>query len=281
MSNQTGGPASDQTGASPSIARRLSARILSGIALATLALIGVFSGGAIFAALVALIAVVMAFEWTRMSQGVAIRQLIWVIVSTFCLVLSAHFQSIWIFVLGLLSGAASIVVATRAPFSKPGWGGVTFPYIVLPAMVIVWMRGLDQGRDYVLMLMVAVWMTDIGAYIVGSTLKGPKFLPRWSPNKTWAGLAGGMVAAGAALAGGASFWPAGPSGAAALAIGATLAVISQLGDVVESAFKRHFGVKDSGRLIPGHGGMLDRLDGMIFAALAFAAALLVYGTTEN
>src|SRR5215468_347717 len=113
----------------------------------------------------------------------------------------------------------------------------------------------DDGRVAVFWLLGIVWATDIGAYAAGRALGGPRLAPRVSPNKTWAGLAGGVV--GAALAG-AAVAAAGsaPVGGLALA-GGVLAVVAQAGDLGESLAKRRFGVKDTGTLIPGHGGLLD------------------------
>jgi phosphatidate cytidylyltransferase len=124
-------------------------------------------------------------------------------------------------------------------------------------------------------LLLVVWTTDIGAYFAGRSIGGPKLAPRISPGKTWAGLVGGMAAAGlvggllTALAG-AGFW-------LAAGLGALLAAVAQAGDLFESRLKRHAGVKDSGHLIPGHGGLLDRIDGLVFAAPTFALVVALMG----
>ena len=125
-------------------------------------------------------------------------------------------------------------------------------------------------------LFAVVWSTDIGAYIFGRVIGGPKLAPRISPNKTWSGLLGGMFLAAflgydIALAFGAKqAWVALP-----LAVG--LAAVAQLGDLYKSHFKRRAGVKDSGTMIPGHGGVLDRIDGLVFAAVALAVFQIVLG----
>jgi phosphatidate cytidylyltransferase len=141
-------------------------------------------------------------------------------------------------------------------------------------MAIVWLRAQpDGGRSMVFWLLAVVWATDSGAYAVGRWLGGPRLAPRISPNKTWAGLLGGM--ASAALVGGLM---AGVLGAAGLAVaalvGGGLAVVAQAGDLGESLVKRRFGVKDTGALIPGHGGLLDRVDGLLAATPV--VALLVW-----
>lgn len=146
------------------------------------------------------------------------------------------------------------------------WAGV--PYIGCGTAALLWLRGLpDAGAWLVLMLVLAVWASDIGAYLVGRLVGGPKLAPRISPGKTWSGAAGGLLAAG--LAG---FSVYGVRGAAFAAV---LGIAAQGGDLLESALKRHFGVKDSGRTIPGHGGLLDRLDGMLVAAPVAAAGVLL------
>ena len=127
------------------------------------------------------------------------------------------------------------------------------------------------------MLLVSTWAADVFAFAGGSVLKGPKLWPRISPNKTWSGFACGLVASSlAALA--LWFWiwrGQGLSGGAALAIGLLAGFATMGGDLLESMLKRRFGVKDSGDLIPGHGGLLDRVDGLMSAALVVAGARLL------
>jgi phosphatidate cytidylyltransferase len=125
------------------------------------------------------------------------------------------------------------------------------------------MRNAPAGFRNVLFLVFVVWGTDIGAYLIGRLIGGPRLAPRISPGKTWSGALGGLAAA--ALAGAGAGYEH-PFAAAVLAL--LLSVIAQAGDLLESALKRHFGVKDSGTLIPGHGGLLDRLDGVLTAAPA-------------
>jgi len=125
-------------------------------------------------------------------------------------------------------------------------------------------------------LFCVVWATDTGAYFAGRSIGGPKLIPSISPNKTWAGLLGGMVAA--AIAGGlvGAINPVLPALALA-GLAGIVAVVSQAGDFTESALKRAFGVKDASQIIPGHGGVLDRLDGLLFAAPFVAVCDLIAG----
>ncbi|MBL8834095.1 MAG: phosphatidate cytidylyltransferase, partial [Rhodospirillales bacterium] len=145
-------------------------------------------------------------------------------------------------------------------------------YIGVPVVCLVWLRGEDNaGLAAILWLLASVWATDIGAFFAGRTIGGPKLAPRLSPNKTWAGLFGAMISAGCVGWAASRLVPDGPSAAALIAAGAVLAVVAQAGDLLESAVKRRFDAKDSSALIPGHGGLFDRVDGLLTAAAAFAA----------
>ncbi len=145
-------------------------------------------------------------------------------------------------------------------------------YIGIPCVSLIWIRNdWDNGLLAVIWLLVLVWSADSGAYAAGRLIGGPKMAPRISPNKTWAGLGGCVVAAAIAGVGVAQF--AGLDGymkIEAALISGLVGMVSQGGDLVESAFKRHFGVKDSSHLIPGHGGVLDRVDALLAAVVAAA-----------
>jgi phosphatidate cytidylyltransferase len=155
-----------------------------------------------------------------------------------------------------------------ALFPKAATTALGVGYIGTAAIAILFLREQPNGFLLALWTLVVVWATDTGAYFAGRAIGGPKLAPVISPNKTWAGLIGGMIAA--AIVGGliAGF---GPLPATALWLGAPLAVAAQLGDLLESAMKRHAGVKDSGKLLPGHGGVLDRIDGLLPVAIIVAA----------
>jgi phosphatidate cytidylyltransferase len=159
------------------------------------------------------------------------------------------------------------------------WRFGGFLWITLPSIAFVYLRDLPQGGLAITVwLLLLVWATDIAAFIAGRTIGGPKLAPSISPKKTWAGLAGGVF--GAALIGLAVGNMLQPSRWWQIALlSAMLAVVEQMGDLAESYAKRRFGAKDSSRLIPGHGGFLDRLDGML--VVAFAMALFCWGTGEN
>jgi phosphatidate cytidylyltransferase len=145
-------------------------------------------------------------------------------------------------------------------------------FCILPGMAaLIWLRSdALAGRSNMLFVVAIVWASDIGAYLLGRLLGGPKMAPAVSPGKTWSGSVGGVVCAG--LIG----LALGGTGGAML-IAAALGVVSQAGDLLESGIKRHVGVKDSGTLIPGHGGLLDRLDGILAAAPAAALIVMALG----
>ncbi len=145
-------------------------------------------------------------------------------------------------------------------------------FAALPAIALLWIR-IDRphGADAVFFVLLAVVATDVGAYVCGRLIGGPKLWPRVSPNKTWSGLVGGVSVAALASAGFSMVVPEAQPQHLAIA-GGLLALISQAGDLAESALKRHFGTKDTSMLIPGHGGFMDRVDGLSTAAIAAATA---------
>jgi phosphatidate cytidylyltransferase len=168
----------------------------------------------------------------------------------------------------LLVGGAAI-----AWLSKPlwGWNAAGFGYAALAEIASIAVR-LDHSFGFValVLILLVVWVTDIGGYFVGRGLGGPKLWPRISPKKTWAGALGGFMAS-LVVAGGFAVLGLGKAGPLVLLSG-LISIVSQLGDLFESAVKRRFGVKDSSHLIPGHGGLMDRLDGFV-AAVVLAAIL--------
>ena len=148
------------------------------------------------------------------------------------------------------------------------WGTVGVAYVTATCLSLILLReeSLGGSLPLLLFLLAAVWATDIGAYFAGRQIGGPKLAPRLSPSKTWAGMLGGMLAASSVGAVLAFFYTFPVSPWQGLVIGAVLAVVGQIGDLFESWLKRQAGVKDSGVLIPGHGGILDRVDGLTFTA---------------
>ena len=174
-----------------------------------------------------------------------------------------------------------VALCRRGPDHKLMLAGI--PYILLAFACLWWLRATGDdavGRGLAFYIVLSVWAVDIGAYFAGRAIGGPKLAPRFSPSKTWAGLFGGMAAA--ALVG--TLW-ARFSGAGypelALLLGLLIGIVAQAGDILESACKRKFGVKDSGSLIPGHGGILDRIDGLLAATPCFVLFHVTIGAHLN
>jgi len=257
-------------------------RVLSALALVPLALGLVVLGGWSFAALVALAVVLMALEWAHLTGFRYGRRSGWIAGAA---VLAVGLGATLLMALGhaeaalacLLAGMLLAGLVAWAAGGRPGWTALGVGYIGLPALALLWLRGVPElGLATLLWLLVVVWTTDTAAYFAGRTIGGPRLAPAISPSKTWAGLCGGML--GAALTGALAAWLLGSGRLLqAAGLGALLALVAQLGDLFESGFKRAAGVKDSGTLIPGHGGLLDRVDGLLFAAPALALLGLLAG----
>ena len=254
----------------------LKTRAISAVAMAPPVLLAAWAGGYAFAALVAVAAALMCWEWTRMVTGRFGRAGQVAAIGCFLAALAMvdYPLAALVIVTGSTAIAGGLAGSANAGRSWAWLGGF---YIGLPAIALVWLRddpGL--GSTVVWWLLLVVWATDIGAYAFGRVIGGPLLLPVVSPKKTWAGLLGGMVCA--ALVGWAVAGLYDPAHMAVIAaISAVSAVVAQAGDLFESWVKRRWGVKDSSGIIPGHDGVLDRVDGLLAAALAVAVLTLASG----
>jgi phosphatidate cytidylyltransferase len=185
------------------------------------------------------------------------------------------FKTAWV-LLCLGAWVAVGVSAFRKLADRAADDGFGVLYLGAPMVALLWLRSGDGGRGWVFSLLAATWAADIGAYAGGNLIGGPKLWPRISPNKTWAGFISGLVCAMAAAEGVA--WGLGGLGGPVVGwawlAGLIAGLATMAGDLCESMIKRRFGVKDSGDIIPGHGGLLDRVDGLIFATVAMAAVRL-------
>lgn len=260
-------------------ASELQLRVLSGVLMIAVALTALWLGGMAFWALVSLLAILMMVEWAAMAKAPR-----WQIVLAAALVaammgLASAFtdpRQIGLYQDRLiaqtvdLAGLGAILLAVISFRAGLGAGLL---YVVLPATALIFLRQQPgQGLALALWTLVIVWATDIGAFFAGRAIGGPKLAPKLSPNKTWAGLIGGMAAALLVGAGVAAISGLAPPYWIA---GAPLAAAAQMGDLFESWLKRRSGVKDSGKLLPGHGGVLDRLDGVVPVAVLVAAGVAV------
>jgi len=253
-------------------------RTLSALVLVPLVLAAAFLGGIAFAILWVLAGLAILHEWTGLARLDHRRAYLGIgglaIAGGGALIVAG--EAAYAFSLVAIGAAACTFAVPR----QSGWamGGVLVA--ASAALPVVALRGTSQlGLVAVLFLCAVVWATDILAYFSGRALGGAKLWPRVSPNKTWSGAIGGTLGGAlagvivAALAGLPALWVI-----AGLAL--LLSIVSQLGDLAESAAKRLFGVKDASRLIPGHGGLLDRLDGFAAASLVAAGIAFVRAAAD-
>jgi phosphatidate cytidylyltransferase len=229
----------------------------------------------------------LAIEWGGMSAPRApLRVSAAVAAAVLAALFLTHLQHpIWAWS-SILVGAVAAALVARGVAERPADAAFGVVYLAPAAVCLAWLRLTNQGQWWTLMLFLVTWSADIGAFAIGSLLKGPKLWPRFSPNKTWSGFFGGLACAslvGALIAAPSALRISLPPlvmpafqlnlWAAAL-IGLAVGLATMAGDLWESALKRRFGVKDSGDLIPGHGGLLDRVDGLMFAVVVMALARL-------
>jgi phosphatidate cytidylyltransferase len=260
-------------------ANNLLLRVASAAVLGPLVLVLAYIGGWLFFLLCAAAAAGVLWEWTKLVADSADARILLPGFSAllFALVLTALDEpgaaAGMIFIGAALAAGVMAAWPRRFPARNPlVWGscGILYAGIAYlgPALI---RRDAAWGFVAVLFVAMTVWTTDISAYAVGRTLGGPLLWPRISPNKTWAGAVGGVlggVAAGTSVA-----YASGVDKLVAVGVVAfVLSVLTQAGDLFESAVKRRFGAKDAGSLIPGHGGLMDRLDGFLLAA--FVALLI-------
>jgi phosphatidate cytidylyltransferase len=243
----------------------LATRSAIGAALAAIAIGVLWLGGVVLWALLTIVAVIALIEWARLVKAHRARLGIGLIV--LLVGMSYALPMLW----GTdRSTLALLLIASMlmALFPKAAGTAVGVGYIGTAAISIFFLRQQPLGFALALWALAIVWATDIGAFFAGRAIGGPKLAPTISPNKTWAGLIGGMVSAAVV---GAVIARLGHLPTRALWFAPLLAVAAQLGDLAESGMKRRVGLKDSGSILPGHGGLLDRIDGMLPVAIIVAA----------
>jgi len=254
-------------------------RVVSALVLAPVAVAAAWFGSPWLPIVTAGAGAGMAWEWARLCRagqlGASGTILVAVVVGA---VIAAAFTGLLLGLASAIAGAGTVFWAARREGDRePYWLAVGPLWVGLPCVLLLWLADSEAaGRLTLLWIFAVVWATDIGAYAIGRRFGGPRLAPRWSPRKTWAGLIGG--AGCAALAGWATARVVGISPVLPLVlISAGLAIVEQFGDLAESVAKRRFGVKDSSGLIPGHGGLLDRLDGLLAVVPVVALLTLIGG----
>lgn len=266
----------DPSGGTAGWAQGLRTRLIFGVLMGFVALVILRQGDAAFGVLVAAGATAMAWEWTRLcASGQRFGRVGLITIGGFL-------AAIWFAFVGqagsallvcLVSAALAAMLARSRDGIGPGWAALGILYLGPALVALIWLRGHDDdGERMILWLILTVVVTDTGAFFAGRLIGGPRLAPRISPKKTWAGLGGAVV--GSAMLGVvyASFDARAPDAGVLALAGTGLACVAQIGDLAESWVKRHFGAKDSSHLIPGHGGILDRVDGLVAAAIVFALA---------
>ncbi|MBV9858867.1 MAG: phosphatidate cytidylyltransferase [Alphaproteobacteria bacterium] len=259
-------------------------RVVSALALAPFPIGAIWLGPPWLTALIAIAGAVMAWEWGRLCRRepvpgrmAAASGLALVGTVLAAIVAQALLPIAVALAIAVLGAAIVFKAAARDCGARPFWMAAGALWVALPCLSLLWLAEADgTHRNSLFWILALVWATDIGAYAIGRQLGGPRLAPRWSPRKTWAGLIGGTLCAAAvgwATARTLGISPAGP----VILISAGLAIVEQFGDLAESVAKRRFGVKDSSGLIPGHGGFLDRLDGLLAVAPAVALLTLIGG----
>ncbi|MGO4705183.1 phosphatidate cytidylyltransferase [Microvirga sp. 2MCAF38] len=264
------------------VSSELGKRVVSAIVLIPIALAAAYQGGWAFALFWLAAGIATAWEWTNMTRVESRRPVqavlgVGLVVLTVLLLTNASFIAfVGVCALTLLA-AALLATGQESRF----WALTGFAYAVVITLVPPIVREHPNlGLAGLLWMFAVVWSTDIAAYFTGRSLGGPKLWPRVSPKKTWSGFCGGLLAA--AIAGFLVAWSVQKLGLMppfslrnVVMLSLVASVASQLGDLGESALKRHFDVKDSSHLIPGHGGVMDRLDGFWAVALILSIVLLI------
>jgi phosphatidate cytidylyltransferase len=258
--------------------RNLLVRVAAALVLAPVAIAIAYAGGWPWAVLVTLAAIGLYVEWLTIigvarEARIAGSGAVALAIAGVCLATARIDAALVVLALGLAA------IALLSPRQRI-WATAGYCYAAAAEIASVLVR-LDQVYGFValILILLVVWVTDIGGYFAGRGLGGPKLWPRVSPKKTWAGAIGGFAASLAVSGGFAAFGLGRPG--SFLLLGAALSVVSQAGDLFESAVKRRFGVKDSSHIIPGHGGLLDRLDGYVAAVVMAAIFGLLRGGVDG
>jgi len=253
-------------------------RVAAASVLAPLAIAAAYAGGWLWSALVTLAAVGLYLEWLTVVG--AAHEIRVTVSGSVALAIAGWYLAADQITLSLAALALGLAVVVLLSPQRRHWTAAGFLYAAAAQMASVLVR-LDQAHGFVALtfVLLVVWVSDIGGYVAGRGIGGPKLWPRVSPKKTWAGAVGGFSGSLVIAAGFAAFGFGKPL--PLLVLAAILSVASQFGDLFESAVKRRFGVKDSSHIIPGHGGLMDRLDGYVAAILLAAIFGILRGGTDS
>jgi phosphatidate cytidylyltransferase len=249
-------------------------RVASALVMASVAIAVVYAGVVAFAVLLVAIALLMSWEWGHLVRSADMDLAVAVHAASVASAIGLAAGGLPLLALVvLLVGAIAVAALTQG--ERPFLSALGVAYVGLPALAMVWLRADElHGFVAIVFLLAMVWTTDTMAFAFGRAIGGPKLWPAISPNKTWAGFLGGVVCSALAGAAFALVVP-GSSSATLGAIGLLLGIVAQGGDLAESALKRQFNVKDASHLIPGHGGVMDRMDGVVTVAIAAGLLALV------
>ena len=232
-------------------------RIVSGASLAFIALLATVLGGWAAAVAVGIVTAIVSLEWANLIDRSPWPMAVFTagLVVALAMITLGHIEG-GLVIIGLAVVAAGLTLSL--------WRAAGVAYAAILGAGLLLIRFAPDGLVALVIVFAVVWATDTGAYAAGRLIGGAKLWPAVSPNKTWAGAFGGL--AGGILAGTAvALWFGVATGVVHILLFAALSVASQAGDLFESGVKRHFNVKDSGRIVPGHGGLMDRVDGLVFA----------------
>jgi len=247
--------------------RNLAMRVAAALVLAPSTMAVAYAGGLFWIALVTLVSIGLYLEWLTVVNAARVIRV--TVSGSVALAIAGWYLAAGQVNVSLVALAVGFAAVSLLSPDQRGWTAAGFLYAAAALVASVLVR-LDQAQGWIALIFVllVVWVTDIGGYFAGRGIGGPKLWPRVSPKKTWAGAIGGFAGSLVIAAGFAAFGLGKPL--PLLLLAAILSIASQLGDLFESSVKRRFGVKDSSHIIPGHGGLMDRLDGFV-AAIVLAA----------